>query len=363
MSNGVLTTIRLAALVALAAFALPRECPAQDQPDPQAVQPQCLLSLLGETLWDELVSWLSDLETAAQPLPGEDEGVPGPPSEVIPGGPVPALTVGFPAYAEATEDFEGGIGPAVFNNVACQGYKFTNLVDEATRRSRSFEYVSDPVRHGEASLRFEVRDGDGVADGDDERKERCELLCLERGLSEPGDDTVYGFSIFIPADFPNPNDFNYFTQFLRDPNSPNAHVNPTYGLFISPSGRLRVWYRETVSPAPAGQWQEYELIKGRWVDYELRIAWRTDESGRCEVYQDGELLHVWNGQNLYPGNADTHWKIGMYRGHDIQATASAIYDRAYFARSWPAPPTSRILLDAVNEALAAPIDALRDGID
>jgi hypothetical protein len=251
----------------------------------------------------------------------------------------------------------------VFNNVACQGYSFSNAVDEATRNSRSFEYVSDPVRLGEQALRFEIRDGDGVAEGDDADKERCELLCLKRGLSDPGSDSVYGFSVYIPEEFPTPNDFNYITQFLRDHNTPSAHPNPTYGLFVSDTGKLQVWYRETVSPAPAGRWQEYELIRGRWVDYELRIAWRTDDTGRCEIYQEGALLHVWTGQNLYPGNADTHWKIGMYRGHNTRTTASAMYDRAYFARSWPTQGTSRILLEAVSDALAAPIDAVQSGLD
>lgn len=364
MRKGVSRAICTLLVFSLAATMSPRYSAAQDQPAPPTEQPQqCLLDQLAEIVRDALFSldslfgWLfGDIPAEVSPAPGDglQPGTAG-------GSTVPMA--GFPSYAEATEDFEGSVGPAVFNNVACQGYAFSNLVDEATRNSRSFQYASDQVRLGEQALQFEIRDGDGVAQGDDADKERCELLCLQPGLSDPGSDSVYGFSIYIPQEFPNPTDFNYITQFLRDHNSPNAHANPTYGLFVSPTGKLRAWFRETVNPAPAGRWEEYDLIKGRWVDYELRIAWRADATGRCEIYQDGALLHIWTGQNLFPGNAATHWKIGMYRGHNTQASAWATYDRAYFARRWPVPGASRIVFDAVSDALTAPIDAVQEGLN
>jgi hypothetical protein len=267
----------------------------------------------------------------------EDDDDPG--SSVNPTDPEPPSTTDgdlqeFPTYADLTESFEGSISGSVFTHVAVKGYKWSSDKAGALASSGRLALVEDAV-HENTGIEVQARPGDGVADLDSsDGRDRAEIVSLKKEFSQPGRDTVYGFSI-KPLALPAPKTYTYITQFLSDHDTPRAHNNPTHGIFLSSNGKIRLWSKPQVSGAQ-GVWEEVEAMPNdQWTHWELRIKWRTDATSECNFYRNGALVHAWKGQNLAAGNEYTQWKIGFYRGHYNDFTSKGVYDRAFIGTAFP----------------------------
>ena len=207
----------------------------------------------------------------------------------------------------------------------------------------AMEIVTDPVRNGNYAIKMTVEQGDGHNYADlIIKKDRSELSRLGFGdEATPGAEHWYAISILIPEDdsyvHEGGDNFNIVTQWLH---SSITEEEKSVGMG-SPSILLE--YRQN-SNGTAGMILKYgvgkagkesfptQIQKGVWIDWVFHIKWSLEDDGFVEAWKDGEPVTPWNGENykVYKANMLNEepyfYKIGIYRGHNIQTTNSVYYD-------------------------------------
>src|SRR5690606_27461944 len=109
--------------------------------------------------------------------------------------------------------------------------------------------------------------------------------------------------------------------------------NPTLSLILKSDGRshwMELYHRH--SSAPGRVWK-LDVQKGEWMDWVFRINWSESYTdGSFEVWRDGQhVLETQRSRTIVPGNASTHFKVGIYRGHHIQQEFSVLYDNVFIS--------------------------------
>lgn len=157
----------------------------------------------------------------------------------------------------------------------------------------SIQRVTDIARHQQDSLRFEVRPGDGWTNHG--RKTFRAEISTE--VTAPfGSEQWYGFSLYIPANFPKENNRLILAQWWGEtrPNDPVVRSPPLALRYRN--GRLYIDLRYLGgSPKEIFSGDLFEL--GKWHDFIFYVKWSASEG----------FAHIWlNKQKV----AEYHGPIG-----------------------------------------------------
>jgi len=168
-----------------------------------------------------------------------------------------------------------------------------------------------PVRAGKTSERFEVRPGDCYWDSgwndcatDRERSELSE----QEPYSSVGGEYWYGWSIFIPEDYPNifPAKTALGQFFQKKTLSPPVMFQNHVGGYWLDLNQMN------------GSFEAYYLLipenefRGRWHDIIVHAKWSTGSDGFIKVWVNGKL----KVEHLGPQTMFTYpifFKYGIYR--------------------------------------------------
>jgi hypothetical protein len=176
-------------------------------------------------------------------------------------------------------------------------------------RSYGYQRVSQPhpVRAGETSERFEVRDGDcywnsGWNDCKTDR-ERSELTETSP-LATIGFEYWYGWSLFVPKDFPNI--YPTITT-LGQFNQKVTNIPPVmFNLRWSGFWLMMYQYDHSFLLIPEDD------FRNRWHDIIVHVKWSTDFDGFLKVWVNGQLKVEHFGPQTWH-NYPIYFKYGIYR--------------------------------------------------
>ncbi len=185
-----------------------------------------------------------------------------------------------------------------------------------------------PIRDGETAERFEVRPGDcgedaGWSDCATDR-ERSELY--ESGIiSYAGREYWYGWSLYVPEDFPNV----YRTKVTLG-QFKQKEVGAPLVMFENHTGGYWLDMNQTI-----GEVSGYKKLidkddfRGKWHDIVVHAKWCTGTDGFVKVWVNGELKAEVNGRNTYY-NKPIYFKYGVYRSYVSRYGARVPTQIAYF---------------------------------
>jgi hypothetical protein len=155
--------------------------------------------------------------------------------------------------------------------------------------------------------KFEVRHGDcgGSRDWDDCTTDRGRSEIHTGSDNYEGDEYWYGWSLYLPSDFP--------------------HINPVYtalGQFHQEEGPAtflfeKSWRGLIIDRQRDGRaQQEVELLTdqellGKWNKFEIHAKWSRKDDGYFDIYVNGELKYSWKGKTMY--RTVVYQKYGVYR--------------------------------------------------
>lgn len=192
-----------------------------------------------------------------------------------------------------------------------------------------------PVRSGKTSERFEVRPGDcywntGWNDCENDR-ERSELSEQEP-YSSVGREYWYGWSIFIPNDYPN----IYPTKTALG-QFHQKHVSSPPVMFQNSSGG----YWLDINQMHGGYFIliPEEELRGKWHDIVVHAKWSKNSDGFIKVWADGFLKASYSGA-LTRYDYPIYFKYGVYRSFLSRYTCAKKVDSV---------PTQVVYFDEVRK--------------
>jgi len=196
-------------------------------------------------------------------------------------------------------------------------------------QSYSGQVVTSPVRAGKYAARFEIRGGDraGLLGG-----YRAEIHEFPRHIAPLGSEKWYGFSIYVPRDWPELNNRTVIGQWHATPDLLRGEVWRSPPLAIRyREGRLRVtarYSKERVQKENDGTRLELyshpgEFAKGRWHDWVFHVKWAPNEDGFVEAWLDDRRIIDYRGPIGYNDLLGLWFKFGIYR--DDHPTTQVLY--------------------------------------
>ena len=188
--------------------------------------------------------------------------------------------------------------------------EFSPFIRSLNVKPYGYTLISDPTGMAPAKQveRFEVRSGDCHFNGgwsDCERnRERSELW--EQGDRSPrGTSAWYGWSFFVPEDWPNVEPAKtVIGQF-------HQHRAHPIWMFLNHKGGLVLDDQSTGRSTRSIPLIDEANFTGRWHRIEVNGKWETDNTGFLKVWVNGELKLDYSGQTM---TADTvYFRFGVYR--------------------------------------------------
>jgi len=172
--------------------------------------------------------------------------------------------------------------------------------------------TSERARSGKSCVRITVKEGDILQTGDDGKEtERAELDSGQHPLV--GRDVWYGFSVYVPEDFPIVDDRLVIAQWKQADLQGSPLVAQRFRR-----GRHDLTIRAQDDRHVALP----KLELGRWHDMIYHIRFAAGDDGRVQVWMNGrQVADVKGPVTLAAGGDRVYNKFGLYR------------DR------WPAPMT------------------------
>jgi hypothetical protein len=195
--------------------------------------------------------------------------------------------------------------------------------------------VRSPVAAGSWAARFEVRKGDVVAPGDStgNRAEVYARGSQDRWPDPEGSERYYGWSTFIPADYPLDPLWQIIVQWKgKGSGSPPLAIGFQRDLLnvtaMRPdgSGTTKVW-RGRYKP-------------GQWDRLVMHVRWSPNPAiGFIELWRDGELVLPRMPVATMRKEADgtgvpNYFKMGLYRSAGIESTQALYQDDARIGLSY-----------------------------
>ena len=170
-----------------------------------------------------------------------------------------------------------------------------------------------PVRAGNKSMRFELRDGDcnnppppnwNDCKGD---RERFEITGADMFAGEQG---WHAWSIFLPSDFVdimNPAlldlaQFSIETAKDSDPCCTLLFKKTKNGFVLDSELQNRAW-------VPLGSPQEQT-----WSDFLVNYKWSKKDDGFIKLWLNNKLVYEYTGQTITKNTEYVYLKFGIYRG-------------------------------------------------
>ena len=187
------------------------------------------------------------------------------------------------------------------------------LADTSAFKDHGFQIVDKndghPVRAGNHSMRFELRDGDcndpaqGWNDCNNDR-ERFEISGRDMFAGEQG---WYAWSVFLPnnfVDISNPGlldlgQFNLESSKDSDPCCTLLFKKTKDGFVIDSEFQNKAWV---------------ELESNQtWSDFIVNYKWSKRNDGFIKLWLNNELVYEFNGPTLTKNTEFTYFRFGIYR--------------------------------------------------
>jgi hypothetical protein len=124
-----------------------------------------------------------------------------------------------------------------------------------------------------------------------------------------GQDIYTGFSVYLPTSFqPVQNQyFNNIVEWHADASMVQAPIHFFIDGFPATDLFSLDLHTDASGYNPKGKWDFGPMVKGRWVDFVIRVKWARDTSGIVEGWQDGVKkfssgpIRTWGTQQIvYP---------------------------------------------------------------
>ncbi|MEM7271312.1 MAG: polysaccharide lyase [Pseudomonadota bacterium] len=188
--------------------------------------------------------------------------------------------------------------------------EFARFVRSLNETPHGYEVMADPTGAAPSAKveRFEVRAGDCAANGgwDDCAKDRERSELAERGnLSRNGDEDWYGFSVYLPEDWP---DVWPTKTTIAQWHQERSH--PVW-MLLHRQGDL------VLDNQSKGRSSEYVTLvsgaelRGRWIEVEAFVRWSTGDDGVFRLFIDGEEKVSRTGPTMTA--EEVYFKYGVYR--------------------------------------------------
>ncbi len=230
----------------------------------------------------------------------------------------PAIEAATPEAAEVTRtsdvvhlDFEVG---------SFAGWSTKRLV-----AAYSADVETQRVRTGRYAARFELRHGDRVSEG-----WRAELRDPYNALYDR--DTWYGFSTYLPLDYPEDHDYSCVLAQWHDQAAvgegsgkpPIAHRIKAGRFYVTTEASPTA----TTNPLDKGvPYETMRAIKGVWHDFVYRVRWSRSDDAEIEMWKDGERIFGYRGPLGYADETKgPYFKFGMYCGEDVRQPHVVYHD-------------------------------------
>ena len=190
------------------------------------------------------------------------------------------------------------------------------LADKTAFKDYGFQIVDKsnghPVRAGNHSMRFELRDGDcnNPAQGWNDCKgdrERFEISGRDMFAGEQG---WHAWSVFIPSNFVdimNPalldlGQFNLASSKDSDPCCTLLFKKTKSGLVIDSELQNKAWVTLDSTKTQA------------WNDFIVNYKWSKKDDGFIKLWLNNELVYEFNGPTLTKNTEFVYFRFGIYRG-------------------------------------------------
>lgn len=176
------------------------------------------------------------------------------------------------------------------------------------KNSHGYQVVSEPIREGKVSERFELRSGDcsGTKDWNDcaNDRERSELG-QQAPFSQPGEEYWYAFSLYVPDSYKNIFPVKVaLGQFHQE----GAKSPP----LMFQNGKGGYWADLNQTRQKSALLIEEKDLRGRWQDLLVNARWSKGKDGFVKVWVNGELKLSREGANLTQ-DGPIYFKYGIYR--------------------------------------------------
>ncbi len=181
----------------------------------------------------------------------------------------------------------------------------------------SGQIVTSPVRCGSYAARFEIREGDVNPPVIGYRAEIHELLYF---IAPIGSEQWYGFSTYIPLDWPDLDNRTVISQWHATPDLGEVWRSPPLAIRYT-GGQLTVTGRYSAEPiqdendgvpldlyTPPGS-----LEKGVWHDWVFHVRWQYEGEGLVEAWLDDLQVIDYVGPIGYNDHLGLWFKWGIYR--------------------------------------------------
>jgi len=211
---------------------------------------------------------------------------------------------------------------AVGNERINRRYSFENNVTEDLSTKRltapySGNITTDFARKGNASFRFELRNGDFVSDGN-----KAELRDMFSAAM--GKEIWYGLSILIPEDFAiEKNNSCVMAQWHDNPDSAYGEVPRYPPLAFRYRGHGRFDVTVSYDPEKKRVQKENDAAKikickipnfprGVWHDFVVQVKWSHSTDGFLRVWNNRNLIADYTGPIGYNDESGPYFKFGIY---------------------------------------------------
>lgn len=199
----------------------------------------------------------------------------------------------------------------------------------------SGQVVDGPVRCGDRAARFELREGDMAGPVGGHRSELHELLDYR---APEGSETWYGFSTYVPEDWPALDDRAVITQWHATPDFADGEVwrSPPLAVRYSGSGLSVTGRHSSVPIQLANDGAVLELYehpgtfeRGVWHDWVFHVRWDHSDRGFVRAWLDRAPVIDYQGPIGYNDENGVWFKWGIYRGRDDHPESVVIYHDEY----------------------------------
>lgn len=178
--------------------------------------------------------------------------------------------------------------------------------------------VNDTVRRGNFAVKFFLRPGDNVNNGN-----RVELSV--HNCAKYHTEVYYGWSFMIDTSWRDEH-YCLLSQWQNLPNYQqgeewnNTFPSPPPLALVYENGMLQVNWNEKVVNENVQTIAERSISKGVWYDVIFRVYWSDCDDGYVEAWLNDVPMvdnadHRFYGANLY-SRAGNYFKFGLYRGSD-----------------------------------------------
>lgn len=191
-----------------------------------------------------------------------------------------------------------------------------------------FQIIADPTGTPPCARieRFEVRAGDCATNGlwSDCRtnRERSELSEFD-SRSFDGDEAWYGFSVYLPDDWP---DVWPTKTVIAQWHQQRQHV---VWMLLHQRGSLVLDNQSGGTSSERIELMPADQLRGRWWRIEMHAKWSTGKDGQIRLYVNGEQMAERRGPNMTA--TKVYFKYGVYRSFISRYGHPVPTQTAYFA--------------------------------